>query len=289
MKDIVSDFIQLCNRNKDGSFDTQAKRVRELKAMGELLVGELGFRKMRARSIKPKHVIALVEHWKAQGIAVSTIKTRMSYVRWWARKKDRQGVVYKTNAQYGISNRQYVTNESKAWRLDESKLEGVKSEHVRISIKLAAVFGLRTEEVLKIQPGIADQGCELWLKASWCKGGKQRFVPIRTEQQRDILNEAKAIAGKGSLIPPSKSYSQHRRHYYYALRTVGLIKPHGLRHQYAQDRYFELAGWHCPVMGGPRRKELTREQKQIDQRARKELALELGHERINVVANYIGV
>jgi hypothetical protein len=34
----------------------------------------------------------------------------------------------------------------------------------------------------------ADRGDHLVLKASWTKGGKERIIPIRTEQQREVIN-----------------------------------------------------------------------------------------------------
>jgi hypothetical protein len=60
------------------------------------------------------------------------------------------------------------------------------------------------------------------------------------------------------------------------------------RHQYAQERYRELTGWSAPAVGGPRSRELTREQKAIDREARLTISSELGHEREQVTAIYLG-
>ena len=62
-------------------------------------------------------------------------------------------------------------------------------------------FGLRKEESIKFIPPYADVGDKLILKSSWTKGGLSREIPIRTEAQRQVLREAHALAGKGSLIP----------------------------------------------------------------------------------------
>ena len=63
---------------------------------------------------------------------------------------------------------------------------------------------------------------------------------------------------------------------------------HGLRHAYAQERYEELTGWKCAAAGGPGSKTLTLEQREQDQDARLVISQELGHEREQVTAAYLG-
>ncbi|VAW74112.1 Integrase [hydrothermal vent metagenome] len=142
---------------------------------------ELGYRGMTARSLKPKHVDALVKHWFAQEVSIGTIKNRMAVIRWWAHKVDKQNVVARSNEHYGIPDRHFITNESKVKVVTQSQLDKVRDEHVRMSLELQQAFGLRREEAMKIPPGFADRGDQLVLKASWTKGGKERVIPIRTE------------------------------------------------------------------------------------------------------------
>jgi integrase len=157
-----------------------------------------------------------------------------------------------------------------------------------MSLELQQVFGLRREEAMKIRPGIADQGDHLFLQGSWTKGGRERIVPIRTEQQREVLNRAHRLAGRGSLIPANRNYVQQMRVYEGNTRRAGLHHMHGLRHAYAQDRYEELTGWPCPAAGGPVAKELTQEQRERDHVARLTISRELGHEREAIVSVYLG-
>ena len=63
---------QLCKQNRDGSYGTQVQRERVLTLIANQL-HELGFRQMHAKSLKPKHVEALVKHWLDSGIAIGTI------------------------------------------------------------------------------------------------------------------------------------------------------------------------------------------------------------------------
>ena len=58
---------------------------------------ELGYRHMRAQSLKPKHVEALVKHWQGEGLSPGAMKNRLAAMRWWAQKVNRQNVVARSN------------------------------------------------------------------------------------------------------------------------------------------------------------------------------------------------
>jgi len=278
---------QLCRHNREGSFGTQVQRQRELTLIANQL-HDMGYRCMNQRSLKPKHIEGLVEHWLKTNIATGTIKNRMSAIRWWARKVNKQNVVARSNDHYGIPNRIFVTNASKAKSVLEADLAKVRDVHVRMSLRLQQAFGLRREEAIKFMPSVADRGHHLQLKPSWTKGGKARQIPIRTEEQRKLINLVHKLAGKGSLIPSSRNYVQQLRIYEGHTNRAGLSKLHGLRHAYAQSRYRELTGWDSPAAGGPTSKQFTAEQWPIDQAARLTISKELGHEREQITAVYLG-
>ena len=280
----------MCLRNRDGSFATRAARERALDLCARQLK-ELGFGQLRAQSLKPKHVDALIGKWNAEGIAAGTLKNRMAYLRWWAEKVGREAVIPKENASLGIPERSLTSTEGKQLALDADKLVLIEDERIKLSLLLQDQFGLRREESLKFQPNYAirrDSPDTLHLKASWTKGGLARTVPIRTADQRWVLEQAANIAGKGSLIPPERSYVQQVRVYEGELRKAGISRAHGLRHGYAQRRYEELTGWKCPHAGGPKSKELTPGQKAADREARLAISAEMGHAREEITAVYLG-
>ena len=113
MRDLNYQLKQLCHRNRDGSYATQAKRMDHLMLIANQLY-DLGFRGMKPRSLKQKHVDALVKGWLRQELAVGTINNRMAVLRWWAEKADGRNVVAGSSTYYGIPDRQFVTNTSKA-------------------------------------------------------------------------------------------------------------------------------------------------------------------------------
>ena len=146
--------MKLCRRNRDGSYSTQATRSRLLDLIANQL-RELGFKHMQAKSLKPKHVDALISQWKDQRISIGTFKNRLSALRWWAGKVGKTDIIARDNNAYGIGNRSYVVEESKAKLLDEKQLEKVSDEHVRLSLRLQSAFGLRREEAIKFSPNYA--------------------------------------------------------------------------------------------------------------------------------------
>ena len=280
------DLRQLCRRNRDGSYATQYQRGRALEAMAQDLKA-MGFRNMRASSLKPKHVTALVDHWKTQERSEGTIKNRLAFVRWWAEKVDKASVVPRDNVLLGVDNRQHVTNIDRSVELDQ-RLEAIEDPRIRSSLELQRAFGLRREESIKIRPIDADQKDRLVLKSSWTKGGRARDVPIRTAAQRAVLDRAHVVARQAALIPAERSYVQHLKVYERKVVDAGFSKLHGLRHAYAQQRYQELTGRAAPAAGGLRAKELTTDQRSQDHEARLVISQELGHAREEITAVYLG-
>ena len=285
MRDLNYELKQFCRRNRDGSYATQRDRERLLGQVADQL-RDLGFRHLSATALKPKHVEALVKRWKAEGLAPGTIKNRMAELRWWAEKIGKQNVLARDNDHYGIGNRQFVTNVSKAWELTAGDLERVTDPYSQMSLRLQAAFGLRREESIKIQPEWADRSDRLVLKDTWTKGGRAREIPIRNDAQRQLLEEAKCLAGRGSLIPADMRYVEQLRRFEFQCARAGIHRVHGLRHQYAQTRYRELTGWAAPAAGGPRFRELSPEQREIDREARLTISEELGHTRMQILSIY---
>jgi hypothetical protein len=197
-------------------------------------------------------------------------------------------VIARRNDHYGIAQRIFVSRESKAKHLNGDALARVGDAHVRMSLELQQAFGLRREEASKFAPSYADRGDRIALKDTWTKGGKAREIPVRTRAQRELLDRAHRLAGRGSLIPRDRNYRQQLRVYERHTANAGLSKLHGLRHAYAQVRYEELTGWKPPAVGGPASKDLSKDERAVDRAARLIISRELGHEREAVLSVYIG-
>ena len=142
MRNLNFELKQLCQRNCDGSYATQRDRARVLVLVANQLQ-DLGYRHLAAASLKPKHVEGLVVQWQTEGLTVGTIKNRMAELRWWAEKIGKQNVMARDNGHYGIGNRRYVTNVSRARELSSSELTRITDPYTAMSLRLQAAFGLR--------------------------------------------------------------------------------------------------------------------------------------------------
>ena len=107
-------------------------------------------------------------------------------------------------------------------------------------------------------------------------------------QQRAVLEAAKALAGKGSLIPAQLRYRDQLNRFRAQCDKAGIHGVHGLRHEYAQRRYAELTGRPSPACGGPTSRQLDASQKLADQAARMKISVEMGHGREQVTSIYLG-
>ena len=247
----------------------------------------LGYRLPSPKSLKPKHVHALINAWKQRGLSAGTIKNYTAHVRWWAEKVEKYNLLPASNRDLHVPDRDYLPV-NKAQYLPRHDLNRIEDDFLRHSVMLQQTFGLRREESMKFRPSYADCGQHIRLKGSWTKGGRPRRIPVTKPEQRELLDAVKRLAGSGSLIPADKQYKNQMEKYQSTTYRLGLRNLHGLRHGYAQERYKTLTGWPCPLAGGPTRREMTTSELAVDQSARLKISQELGHNRIEITKTYLG-
>lgn len=286
-----SQFFHEANKflkqHNPSSFATKSERFKTIRLVDRQLK-ELGVRNLPVKGLKPKHIEALVGRWQDEKLSPGTIKNRLSHIRWLAERIGKKGIVPNSNDYLNVERRVYVTNENRGKELSQEQLNSIPDQHVKMSLKLQQAFGLRREEAMKIQPAKADRGDRLILDASWCKGGRDRTIPILTEQQRALLQEAKLLAAGRSLIPNERTYKEQVKRYENTCIKIGLDRAHGLRHHYAQQRYLALTGFEAPAVSGVQSKFLSKDGKAADRAARAVITQELGHGRLQVTAVYLG-
>lgn len=297
MNKLAYELKLMCQRNRDGSFATQADRAQQLRKIAQQL-SQLGYKNMGVSSLKPKHVEALVQLWNTEVSAITkkpistgTIKNRMSSMRWWAEKINKRNVIPRTNKELGIPDRCLVPKENIAFSLDSKNIETLPL-HLQLSLRIQELFGLRREESAKIIPFDALSLTHLNLSASWTKGGRERSIPIETHEQSELIADLEDYVGehgRTSLIPSSMSYRQYLSHRQHHLSSIGIGRTHGLRHQFAQQRYLALSNGLLPRrLGGPLVREMTEYEKTTETIARLSVSSELGHSRIGITRTYLG-
>lgn len=158
-----------------------------------------------------------------------------------------------------------------------------------VVLELAREFGLRAKEASLLDARAALQQArekELVVIENGTKGGRERTVPIVSESQIAVLEKAVAVqANARSLVPADQTWVQWQRgglrEAREALQRHGIARIHELRAAYAAERYQTFSGQPIPLHGGdPNHPK--------DRGARLQVAVELGHGRIDVVSAYLG-
>jgi hypothetical protein len=126
------------------------------------------------------------------------------------------------------------------------------------------------------------------------KGGRAGASAPRWIAANEKVNAALQIACDASPISSRNLLVQDESYANFLQQTVrparellqkqGLKGFHELRAAYACERYEQLTGHAAPINGG----HCYRIDRNLDQQARQQISIELGHSRIDVVSAYIG-
>jgi hypothetical protein len=282
---------QILKYNKDGSQNTRQTRYQNLMRFIKHLQENRGYAKQWSlHKIGKKEVHRYVHDLKNKGLAHRTIENYLKDVRWLATKLNREELI-PSNRECGLKNREY-NNENKATRLTQDHLKTM-DQRMQLINRLKAEFGLREKEALKFghKFATAKEG-RIQLKSNWCKNGRPRSMEIVNDRQVQLLQEIAVFQEKNgdySMIPHEMKFSTYRNYVQEHSHDIG-IHGHGLRHQWAQDRFLQLSGMDCPIAGGPQYSNLSTEEKNRWDLAAAIVNQELGHgkDRLDITATYIG-
>ncbi|KWB20907.1 Fis family transcriptional regulator [Burkholderia cepacia] len=250
------------------SIKTQEYRATAIcKAFVELREG--GFALQTPWSLKTKHVEYLVDRWVKDQQSGGTIENKLTYLRalaQWLGKANLVGTLgdYVDRRDAGLE-RSYVATEDKSWAANGvdamAKIEEIAKTcpYTAVQLKMQAAFGLRVEESFMLRPAEAVRDPRMLAVTRGTKGGRPREVPI--ERKIAILEEAARLCNgvTGSTIPAGRTLKQWRDWYYYVLAKHGVTKSgigvtsHGLRHEYLQALYEQVAEVPAPIKGSPAR------------------------------------
>jgi len=272
-------------KHTGGSYKTRYNHIRE----AERFVTELrsvGYGVQKWTNLTNKHVAAVIHSWQDRKLAVATLKEYLSGVRVVA-KFFGNTKISKTNSDFGIEKRIYVTNTDKALHQTafDKAIETLKAgsntlgHRVAAQLQLQRALGLRNEESMKFSPRSVLSDGRVLVSAG-TKGGRERILSEISDHGRAAIQYAKSVMQKGdrNTMPKLMTERQWKNYFYRTARQVGISKDksgassHGNRHYYAQQRY-QTIGW-----------------TKLDQDARQILKAELGHgpDRDSVISQYIG-
>ncbi|WP_407973114.1 integrase domain-containing protein (plasmid) [Burkholderia pyrrocinia] len=279
------------------SIKTQEYRATAIcKAFVELREG--GFALQTPWSLKTKHIEYLVDQWVKAEQSGGTIENKLTYLRalaQWLGKANLVGTLgdYVDRREAGLE-RSYVATEDKSWVANGvdavAKIAEIAQTcpYTAVQLKLQAAFGLRVEESFMLRPVEAVRDPHMLAVTRGTKGGRPREVPI--ERKIAILEEAARLSNgvTGSTIPAGRTLKQWRDWYYYVLGKHGVTKSgigvtsHGLRHEYLQTLYEQVAEVPAPIKGSSSRPDPA-----AHDEAKRRVVEAAGHSRVSKANAYL--
>ena len=299
-------------KHKGVSHKTVAERARFLHSLFEWLrKNDTKEYKLDPRSLSGRHIDFILAHWqgeaKAGRMTAATIQTYFSFLKTFTGWIGRPSVMKPIGCYFDdpkLYQRSYIATTDKSWKaaavsVAERIREAIRVDrHVAATLMLMAAFGLRFKEACMFRPhqDIVESPPESGVVTYYLdthrgtKGGRGRFIPILSAAQREAIEFAKSVAMRvnDSVSDPRRDLKQTLRRTRYVMERLGITKrdlgvtPHGLRHQYAEERYECLSGNAPPVAGG------NEIDKALDKDARLTVAAELGHGRAEITNAYLG-
>jgi len=298
------------------------KRYKDLRKHLEMFVAMLPNLRCPIQNLSElgiKHVVPLVRAWQETGLSAGTIQGYLSVLRRFFCLVGKGKVLPKGTkmqdllASKGLQleGRGYIPDLEKGWRdLGHDVLEII--EHVRQSgheviacqLEMMHAWGLRDAESFGIRPHESERetnGAGLAITRN-TKGGKHRTAyyfknnPQFAQYQREVLERAKAASDKHPdklLSIPGLTLEQMTNRFNWIMRKFRITKngrgitPHGLRHQFACDLFYDVCGLPAPVLGLVDAA-VYRQKASLVDKALLEVSLQLGHERKTIAYAYTG-
>lgn len=281
----------LLKYNKDGSQGVRETRLQNLSRFINHMQEHRGYpNHWELAKIGKKEIHRYVVDLKNRGLAHRTIENNLKDLRWMASKFKREKLI-PSNRECGLKQRVFG-NVDKAFRLNAELLKQL-DYRMQLINRFKSEFGFREKEALKFRfKEATEKAGIIQLKATWCKNGRPRTIEIVNESQRQLLREVGVFMkeqGDYSMIPRELTFRTYRNLVQDKSTELG-IHGHGLRHAWAHDRFKQLSGMDCPIVGGPAYKDLTTEGKERWDAAAEIVLGELGHgkNRLDTLATYIG-
>jgi site-specific recombinase XerD len=267
---------------RENSYGTRYRYLEATKRFCNFLADE--FRLQKFANVQEKHLSKYVEHLKETGASPSTIQTDLSGIRYFHQRSGSRHTLPE-NSKLSLDKRS-LGREDRSWTKQEIQqarelANDTGRQDVRLAISFAEKFGARIEGVCTAT--VKDLKDALLVTSEVRlieKGGKERFVPVVNNEQRQLLKEciayaaAKGRSGQVPFLSDSRKHGvlnqktsiqnwiinhrdkfidnsrEHKSRWLSVAQQLRIqfgLKPrsekitfHGLRHTYCQNRIEEL-------------------------------------------------
>ena len=227
-------------------------------------LSEMGHPLTKPGLLDESHIKLLAARWEKEGLAGSTLRTRISFLSTFADWIGKPGMVK--------SPKHYFTKEavSRAYDARKNRVQPTLKvdpeiviakareldERVALYLSLQYHFGLGVKESIELTPAqaLVNNGTVILLYV-W-EGTLSRrslFLPIETPQQRETIEWAMSVAAKsrgGRIRPPGRTYRQEQHRFYVVLqRALGANRRElGMTAQCLRESYVQRKDGRCSAI-----------------------------------------
>lgn len=287
------------------SYKTNADAKNNLASFAKYLKDEHSIKDLR--KLEHSHVESyaahLLERYETGAVGADRITNQLSHVNQAIKNARCDQKLRVTGRDAGFPNKSGIALEDRSVSQHaHNTVKNQLSERLASQIELQRCFGLRFKESSLINAqSVLEQakadGCVTIVDGT--KGGRDREIPITSQEQIVALEAAAAIQGEWrSMVPADLSFAQYQDRCYDAVRHHD-FKFHGERHAYAHNRYHQITGAQSALQAGVEHKDRhaylaeklnvsKAEAKEIDHTARMQISNELGHARLSITNKYLG-
>lgn len=254
LRQAANQYLKTDNR---GSFKDKKHRafvihklIDDLFAMGEI--------PSSWDSLKTHHITKLVQHWQKHKIKPATMMDYMTTIRAFLESIN-YSLTNIDNKSLGL-NRHYKSHQNNAIRSD---IWTTFSEPVvRLIMAMQTQFGLTFNEALNLTPDIHSREHRLWITREIAFNSTDRMIPLRTENQNQLINELINYSSGYKSLVQLHHYNDIRLLWRMALISQNLPINRTYRYLYAQQLYKELS----PILGNYQTSWLIRDEMGIKSR-----------------------
>lgn len=233
-KDLTNILEQHLLQDKQGSLRARKNRLR---LMGKIVDDLINIKRLPITwfALNQTHVLKLVTHWKERGLQFSTIMNYLAALRYFLKKIGHN--ILLNNKNLGL---QKTKNSYQSPICTQEILEKINHPLVKILFELQTDCGLTFSEAIKLVPNIHIQDTFIYLTREISVNGKDRMIPIESENQRMLLEKLENFLRPNKNLLAHYQYAKLRGFYQKNLKPLGLPTNIQYRYLYAKSRFKTL-------------------------------------------------
>jgi hypothetical protein len=186
------------------------------------------------QALKTEHIHSLVGYWKKERVNPETMMRYMTIIRRFLPQMDCQ-LTHIDNKTLQLV-RTYKRKRSKKI-IDPNIWQTIQEPDTRLIMALQVEFGLTFSEAIHIQSFLHVRDKELWVIRDIAFNSMDRIIPIRTENQRMILEQFNQYTEQHHMLVHMKTYDLIRLEWRNALTKHRLSPLKSWRYLYARKMY----------------------------------------------------